>query len=344
MRAGTALLLAVAAFVAGLLAGRFSAPRDGARAPPRDAAAGLPPPMAPGNDVERAGVRLATPGASALRDASVDSPDEDQPLEPGAEFARWDGTEFARWYAIHKSAWDLPDIDAKDLATFGEHLLALDRIPRRDQLVRLLRELLAWQAEVERVSEENDAWHAANPDAAESDPGAIACLQRLVDAHQRFLDAMHQELRYPDYLALFARVEQRALIVDGVSVRPPSSSADAYARPVAVARRADVFERWYRGYAQLLGFPERDEDFLDGFHRHVVRPLGRLPDPALMRTLQEVYAPLHARLAGGEEWEDAVERLFSALDRVLPLLDYERIRYSREWDRYPELVPPPTDR
>jgi len=44
------------------------------------------------------------------------------------------------------------------------------------------------------------------------------------------------------------------------------------------------------------------------------------------------------------QWEDAVGTLFAALDRVLPLLDYERIRYSHEWDRYAEFVPRPTER
>jgi hypothetical protein len=341
VRAGSALLLAAAAFVAGLLAGRFVVPgaQDAARAPPRSA-------VAPGADANTDGGRVTAlhPAAHALREPTApdDSPDEDQPLARHSDDAE-DGAEFARWYAIHRRAWNLPELNGRDVVRFGRYILSLERIPRRDQLIRLLRALHEWDADVERADAENAAWADANPDAPEDDPGSIACDDRLSAVHQRLSDSLHRELPYGDYLTLWTNIESEMYLHEAV-LHPPSSAADAYARSVAIAGDYFTFANWYRAYAPLLGFPERDEEFLYDFGRHLVVPLGRLPEPALMRTLQEVYSPLRARLAGGEEWEDAVKRLFSALDRVLPLLDYERIRHSYEWDRYPELVPPPADR
>jgi hypothetical protein len=347
MRAGAALLLAVAAFVAGILAGRFAAPAgtEPPRAPPRGAVAGgAVSPESSARDQEGDERRAVARGASLPREPAEprDSPDEDQPLDPGIDFADWDGAEFARWYAVHKKAWDLPDIDERDLARFGGRLLALDRIPRRDLLVRLLQAFREWDADVDRAGLENAAWAEAHAGAPKDDPGWEACRDRMRDVHQRLFGALHRELAYADYLILTTNIASNMSL--DAELRPPRSAAEAYERAAAIARNADRFERWYRSYAPLLGFPERDEDFLYAFYRHIVVPLGRLPEPGLMRTLQEVYAPLHARLTSGEDWEDAVRMLFAALDRVLTLLDYERVRHSHEWDRYPEVVPPPTER
>jgi len=345
MRARTALLLALAAFGVGFLAGRFASPEadQPRRAPPPGMAADPQPAVE--RPARAEGAPATSPESLAMPDARGrerdDAPGVEQPLVPGADFASWNGVEFARWYAIHKEAWDLPDCGHDDLVRLGRYLLTLDRIPPRDQLVRLLRAFLAWEADVRRVDEENGAWLEANPGVAQDDPGHERCRERLQDVHRKFTDVLYRMLPYPDYLVLVDHLEN---YTPELPRRPPASAADAYARSMTIVRSRRLFVTWYQGYAPLLGLPERDEDFLDAFHRFIVQPLGRLPDPALMRTLEDVYAPLHARLTGGEEWEDAVGKLFAALDRGLPLLDYERIRYSHEWERYPGLVPAPTKR
>lgn len=348
MRVGAALLLAVSAFVAGLLAERLAAPasQQVRRAPPREAAAGGAGPGLPVREAEP-----AVESGPAARDADEvaeappqeDSPAEDQPLLPRADLAEWNGSEFARWYAIHKKAWRLPDVEERDLVRYGEHLLWLGRIPRRDLLLRLLDAFRDRDAEEERAGLENEGWAEAHAGAPEDDPGWAACRNRIREVYQRFFDALHEELAYADYLSLTSSFAGNMSDPEP-ELRPPSSAADAYAHSAAIARDQDRFERWYRAYARLLGFPERDEDFLIAFRRYLVVPLGRLPEPELMRTLQQAYAPFHSQLKGGADFAEAARKLFAALDRNLTLLDYERLRHSREWDSRLGIIPPPTDR
>lgn len=336
MRAGTALLLVVAAFVAGILVGRLAArPAPDGRAI-RHPAGAEPVATTRGGDPESGGEPLAQPPPRTTRALSEpapsgDPPDEDQPLRPGADFAEWNGQEFVRWYAIHKGAWDLPEMDETSLAKHGETLVALGRIPRRDVMLFVLRVLEERDRALAPVIEESAAWHAANPDVPRDDPAATAFEERLRAVQQRCWDRLHRELAYSDYRLLVGRGD------DDVEVRPPPGGplpgGDPYLHPVANAREFYRFSPWYRAYRFELGFPERDEDFLAGFHQHVVQPLGRLPEPALMRELQEAYLPCYPRLRDGSDWDGTVRDFFLRLDGILKPLDYERMRHSYEWGK-----------
>ena len=113
----------------------------------------------------------------------------------------------------------------------------------------------------------------------------------------------------------------------------PLPGGDPYARPVADARDSFRFCGWYRAYREQLGLPDCDEEFLDGFHEHVVAPLGRLPDAPLMLALQEAYRPAYAQLVHRSDWDRTVRDFFARLERILVPLDYERMRHSHEWKR-----------
>jgi hypothetical protein len=340
-------LIIVAAFAAGFLAGFVARPpdRDHARAVPRDAPAPRPHVAAPAEGAGAAATapRPAEPVRRREAGATDESPDRDQPLERGTEFAEWNGGEFVRWYAVHKEAWDLPDMDETFLATQGEAVLALRRIPRRDILLLILRALEERERALAPIIEEMSAWHAANP-GLPNDPAANAFDERLRAAQQQCWDRLHGQLAYSDYRLLVARGS------DDVEVRPPPGGplpgGDPYSHPVEDAREFYRFSAWYHAYRPELGLPERDGDFLEGFHQHVVVPLGRLPQPALMRTLQEAYLPSYPRLRDGMDWEGTVRAFFRRLDEVLGPLDYERMRHSYEWrDDCRELsIPGPTAR
>jgi hypothetical protein len=265
-------------------------------------------------------------------------------LEPGTEFARWEGWEFARWYAIHRRAWDLPEIDQASLENYGEVLVVLGRIPRREVLLRVLEALQERDRALAPIIEESAAWHRAHPYPARDDPAVLVFDERLRNEYQRCFDRLHRELAYSDYVFLLTRAE------DDVERRPPPGGplkgGDPYARPVTDARDFFRFCTWYRAYRLDLGFPEVDEEFLAEFHHDIVLPLGRLAEPALMRALQEAYRPYYQRRREGNDWDPVARDFFARLDKVLAPLDYERMRYSREWENLcrAHAVPPATER
>lgn len=341
------LAIAVAAFGAGALVGHLAtagrvesgrAPRaetdsrvpEAVAAEPFAAAAEAPPDQR---------VPVVPPPAPP-----TDGPEGDQPLELTTEFARWEGREFARWYAIHRRAWDLPEIDQASLVSYGEVLVVLGRIPRREVLLRVLEALQERDRALEPIYEESAAWRKAHPGPPRDVAAELAFDERLRNEHQRCFDRLHRELAYSDYVFLLTRAE------DEVERRPPPGGplkgGDPYARPVTDARDCHRFRTWYEGYRLELGFPEVDEEFLGSFHQHIVLPLGRLPEPALMRALVETYVPYYQRWREGNDWDPMARDFFARLDKVLAPLDYERMRYSHEWESLcrAHAIPPPTER
>jgi hypothetical protein len=330
VRAGS-FLIAVGAFAAGVLVGHLAAGRDAGSVRAREPRVETARPRADA-EVPQAGNVVEIRAPEAARAAPDPSPDRDLPLDAGTEFARWEGEEFARWYAIHKRAWELPDLDEDSLERYGDILLALGRIPRRDVLLAVIDALRDLDRALAPIIEESAAWRAANLGARGDEPTALAFAERLRDEHQRCFDRLHRQLAYSDYLLLLTRheageVERRS---------PPGGplpGGDPYGRPVADAKEYVRFSSWYRAYRGQLGFAERDEDFLEEFHQHVVVPLGRLPEPSLMCALQEAYLAVYPRLGDRADWEGTVRDFFASLGRVLGPLDYERMRHSHEWGR-----------
>jgi hypothetical protein len=90
----------------------------------------------------------------------------------------------------------------------------------------------------------------------------------------------------------------------------------------------ETFVAWYRAYGSDLKLPPRARDSLGDFYRDIVRPLGRVPQPKLIGTLQAHYAVFIKTRQLPDN--DAEAELSRALRSVLSPLEYDRIGWSEE--------------
>jgi hypothetical protein len=230
--------------------------------------------------------------------------------------ARWftNVDEFMLWYRVHEKADGLPPVDDKLLEGFGDDVIAaLHRIPRLELLKVLLEHYRRYQ------------------------PLRNGSQEEMLRGMQILLDDLHGAVAYSDYV-LIAEGDSLGAWAEVLVRRPPGPDArpgaDPYARPDFWASEREHFRAWYRAYRHDLGFPERDEDFLDEFCRDVIYPLGRVPRPERLRALLDVYAPYYAAepsTVTRDVWAELARRLFGEFERVLPPLDYERMRRSDRW-------------
>jgi hypothetical protein len=195
--------------------------------------------------------------------------------------AGWHDERFVHWYRSHAATYEFSRHSPELLRSFGAAVLEqLGRIPRReilDELIRVYAPLHEATAEVE----------------AELNVGEIARHEvesRLAPARRLYSDALYRTLAYSDYLYLTRewvdhKNPYRPFRHERVPQTPRPKGGDPLQIPL---RRVEDFVAWYRDYRHDLELPVRDNDFLDPFFRDIVMPLGRVPPPKLMRSLQEL--------------------------------------------------------
>ena len=153
---------------------------------------------------------------------------------------------------------------------------------------------------------------------------------RLAPARRVYSDGLYRTLAYSDYLYLTREwVDHKNPYRPFRHGRLPQTPRPKGGDPLQIPlRQIEDFVAWYRAYQHDLKLPARDHEFLCPFFDDIVAPLGRLPRPKLMRTLQQLYAAYREE-DGGED--TAVRRLFAGLRSVLEPLDYARIRWWENW-------------
>jgi hypothetical protein len=225
--------------------------------------------------------------------------------------------EFARWYRAQAPALGLPTVAEDRLLTaFAADVIEpLGRIPRP----AILRVLLA----------EYGSYHNG------------------VTTKRAFFENLHRRVAYSDLLLLAhsSRWEFPNVPPPPTAERPAGGKPYVGPVPQAIVRLERRLAPWYAAYRAELALPQRSAEFLDRFQGEVVRWLGRLPQPDLLRDLVEAYTPL------SEEWrqrtmadrDEAVRAFFAALHRRLSKTDYARLAGSAMWKEDGERLGIPTD-
>jgi len=115
--------------------------------------------------------------------------------------------------------------------------------------------------------------------------------------------------------------------------RPPGGKP--YTGPVlpAILKFERQLAPWYLAYRFELDLPARDAEFLADFQWAVVRWLGRVPQPDLLRDLVAAYTPLHQKWKQRTmaDRDQAVRVFFAALRRRLSKTDYALLAGSVMW-------------
>ena len=214
--------------------------------------------------------------------------------------------EFALWYRAHAPGLGLPEVaDDSLLAGFATDVIEpLGRIPRPP----ILRVLLAEYA----------PHHAKDASATRT-----------------FFANLYPRVAYSDLLLL-----AHSHRWDCEDVPPPPTTerpagGKPYAGPVlpAIVKFERPLAPWYLAYRFELDLPKRDAEFLADFQWAVVRWLGRVPQPDLLRDLVTAYTPLHQKWKQRTmaDRDQAVRVFFDALRRRLSKADYARLAGSGMW-------------
>ncbi|MHC4136996.1 MAG: hypothetical protein ACYS0K_18725 [Planctomycetota bacterium] len=237
--------------------------------------------------------------------------------------------EFARWYRAHAPTLGLPEVaDDHALANFGADVIEpLGRIPRLQILRVLLAEYLPWHSRIDEIEAKRISFNRAPHPELDAQEAA---------AKRAFFDNLYRLIAYSDLLLLAhsARWEFKDRVPPPPTTeRPPGG--DPYAGPVpqAIVNFERLLAPWYLAYRFELDLPRRDAEFLADFQWQVVRWLGRVPPPALLRDLVEAYTPQH------QKWnqrtvadrDQAVRVFFAALRRCLDKNDYALLAGSAMW-------------
>lgn len=238
--------------------------------------------------------------------------------------AAWHDERFVHWYRSHAATCEFSRRSPELLRSFGAAVVEqLGRIPRReilDALIEVYAPLHEATAEVEAALSAGEiARHEVEA--------------RLAPARRHFSDGIYRTLAYSDYLYLTREwVDHKNPYRPFRHERSPQTPRPMGGDPLQIPlRRVEDFGAWYRAYRHDLELPARDHDFLDLFFRDIVMPLGRVPPPKLMRSLQKLYAAYRNEAADGEFDGRAVRDLFRGLRSALEPLDYDRIRWWENW-------------
>jgi hypothetical protein len=253
--------------------------------------------------------------------------------------------EFVMWYRVHAPVIGLPPRGEDGLDEIGVHLIEpLRRIPRPEVLRVLMQGYDRW-SRLEAVALD-----------AEED-GETRRL--LAHAARDLFEFLELELARSDLLLLVNSAEWEDEL-ERIGYVPPETSgrlagADPFAAPWAW-RDWGRFAVWYRAYHEQLELPSRTEEMLDRFEQEIVKPLDSLPRRELLGELMRCYAAHNrqymetkrawrqipkdsaAETRSQERLDDLYRRLLKDLERILPAVDFNRLRYSAYWeDEFEEL-------
>ena len=251
-------------------------------------------------------------------------PPEQQPELAIPHPKGWHGEQFVHWYRSHAASYKLVRRSPEELRSFGAEVLeVLGCIPRRE----ILDVLMVNYAALHEASRKVEAdLHAGRISQREVEG-------RLAPARRLYSDRLYASLAYSDYRYLTRewaddKNPYRHFRHEQQPDTPRATGQDPYAIPL---RSVEEFAAWYRAYRHDLKLPVRDNDFLDPFFNDIVSPLGRAPQPKLMRSLQRLYAAYRVEVSDGDSHGKAVRTLFRGLQAVLAPLDYERVRWWGDW-------------